>query len=96
MVPFRVAMDSKSPAELSREKFGETIPLLREIIDKYPGTETQIGALVNLGICYESLSRWKEAVAVYERVSQASGSQVSPDAQQFARAHKDWIVANRL
>ena len=96
MVPFRVAMDSKNPAELTREKFGETIPLLREIVDKYPGTETQIGSLVNLGICYESLSRWKEAVAVYERVSQGSGSQVSPDAQRFAQAHKDWIVANRL
>jgi len=96
MVSFRVAMDSENPAKLTREKFAETIPLLKEIIDKYPGTESQIGALVNLGICYENLSRWKDAVALYERVDQEPGSHVTPDAQRFAQTHKDWIVANRL
>ncbi len=92
MIPFREAMSSKDPG-----KFSETISLFEEILDKYPGTESEIGALINMGMCYESLSRWKDAIKVYDRVQEEyERGRTTPEAHTFAKVHRDWITANRL
>ena len=79
------------------EKFRQAIALFQQVVEQYPGTESHTGALVNMGICYESLNRWKEAVAAYDQVYQAwEDGRATAEAYQFARAHKEWITANRL
>ncbi|MCY3762594.1 MAG: tetratricopeptide repeat protein [Gemmatimonadetes bacterium] len=90
--PYREAMADKDP-----EKFRRAIALFQQVVEQYPGTESHTGALVNMGICYESLNRWKEAVAAYDMVYQAyEDGKATAEAYQFARAHREWITANRL
>ncbi len=90
--PYRAAMAGKD-----REKFQQAIALFQQIVEQYPGTESHTGALVNMGVCYESMNRWKEAVATYDKVYQAyEDGRATTDAYQFAKAHREWITANRL
>jgi outer membrane assembly lipoprotein YfiO len=68
------------------------------VVTKYPGTESETGALSNMGIAYEELGEWQKAANAFDKVMkkfEASGS-VSQDAFTFAKAHKDYIVANKL
>jgi len=89
---FREALASKD-----LEKFEEAARLFQEIVRKHPGTESAVGALSNMGICYEYLKNWKRAVSVYDRViAMYEQGKASPEAYRFAKAHRDWIVANRL
>lgn len=81
-----------------KDKFREAIEGFNEITQKYPGTESEIGALSNMGVCYESLGEWRKAVGVYDRVLNSFDG---PDAEQqeayrFARMHKEWIETARL
>ncbi len=68
------------------------------VISKYPNTESEIGAYSNAGICYEALSDWKKAAEAYDQVMKRyeEGAVVGLEAYNFARLHKDYIVANRL
>ncbi len=81
-----------------KTKFREAIGSFTEIAQKYPKTESAIGALSNMGVCYESLGEWKKAVAVYdqvlERFSEEDGQR--EEAYRFAQMHKNWIVSTRL
>ena len=81
----------------NRQALARFIPRLQEVLTAYQETESGIGALNNMGIAYESLNKWKEAVAVYDQVIARSKSEaVSPEAYRFAQQHRDWIVAYRL
>ena len=80
------------------DKFRKAIDGFTEITQKYPGTESEIGALSNMGVCYESLGEWRKAVGVYDQVLNNFDG---PDAEQqeayrFARMHKEWIETARL
>jgi tetratricopeptide (TPR) repeat protein len=74
------------------------VEIFEKVVDQYPNTESEIGALSNMGICYEELSRFQDAIKVYEKVMQKyeDGLGVSYEAFKFAQMHKDYIVANRL
>jgi len=81
-----------------KTKFREAITGFTEIAQKYPKTESAIGALSNMGVCYESLGEWKKAVEVYDQVlgrfSEEEGKR--EEAYRFAQMHKDWIVSSHL
>ena len=78
--------------------YKEAAGLFLDVVTKYPNTESEIGAWSNMGICYESMSQWQEAIDAYQNVIDKfeSGADVSQDAFTFARMHKDYIVANRM
>ena len=92
VVDFRQAMTNKDEESLRR-----ILSRMKNLAEEYSGTETELGVLNNMGISYESLNEWREAVGVYERVIDRHEAGIgTPDAHQFAKQHRDWIVANRL
>jgi len=78
-------------------KYDEAAKGFIEIIEKYPGTESEIAARANLGICYENLHEWRKAVETYdELMKMIEGNPDELDAYRFAKTHKEWIEQNRL
>ncbi|MFC1512024.1 tetratricopeptide repeat protein [Candidatus Latescibacterota bacterium] len=78
--------------------FRQAAEIFQRIVEQYPDTESEIGAWSNMGICYEALSRWQDAISAYDQVINKfeEGADVSQDAFTFARMHRDYIVANRM
>jgi len=78
--------------------YNEASSIFEMIVESYPNTEAEIGAYSNMGICYEALSRWQDAIDAYDSVIERyeQGAAVSDEAFNFARMHKDYIEANRL
>ncbi len=69
----------------------------KEIIEKYPDTYTQLAAYCNLGLTYEILRQWPQAVENYDQtLARGEGDIENSDVVNFARLHRDWIVENRL
>ena len=92
-----LGLDKEAKRDEARRKFEEAVPLFVALMEKYPGTEVEVGALSNLGICYEFLRRWKEAVRTYDKViALYEQEKASREAFQFAKGHRDWIVTSRL
>ena len=87
---FAQALEEQDPAQFRRAAAG-----FAEVARDYPGTESEIGALSNMGVCYESLGQWKEAVQVYDQVLSRLADEQA-EAYRFARMHKEWIETNRL
>jgi tetratricopeptide (TPR) repeat protein len=70
---------------------------LAKIIEEYPGTEIWAGALANLGMSYESLNRWKDAVKVYQQLLETYGEGAeNVGTVVFAKEHLNWIMTYRL
>jgi len=90
---FSQAQDSKDP-----NHYRQAVSIFEGIGEKYPDTESGIGAFSNMGICYEALGRWQDAIEAYDKVMMIyeEGGEVSDEAFNFARMHKDYIIANRL
>ena len=89
-------MDSAEATQNNRF-YEEAISVFDQVRQEYPGTESEIGALSNKGVCLEGLNRWREAVEVYDEVIKLfEAKQATKDAYQFAKAHRDWIVSSRL
>jgi TolA-binding protein len=77
--------------------FREAVQVFDQVQERFPGTESEIGALSNMGVCYEGLGEWREAVEVYEQVIGLYEEQLATkEAFQFAKSHRDWIVSTRL
>ncbi|MBT6149370.1 MAG: tetratricopeptide repeat protein, partial [Gemmatimonadetes bacterium] len=77
--------------------YRRAIEIFRQVRDAYPGTESEIGAISNMGVCLESIGRWQEAVDLYDEVIVLyEKERATREAFQFARAHRDWIVSTRL
>ena len=92
-----MALDKKGEGDEATRKFEAVIPQLKELMEKYPGTEVEVGALSNLGICYEFMRRWNEAVQTYDKViALFEQDKASEEAFRFAKGHRDWIVSTRL
>ena len=99
MVLFSEALSLWKEAETATavKKFRQVVPLFVSLIERFPDTEVEVGALTNLGVCFEFLSQWKEAVLTYERViSLFEDEKASQEAYKFAKGHRDWIVTSRL
>ena len=70
---------------------------LKELAARYPGTYTQMAAYCNLGMAYENLRKWAQAVAYYDKALQQAGDDPAHyDVVTFSHEHRDWIVENRL
>lgn len=92
-----LSLDKQAKGGEAVRRFEEAVPLFVALMEKYPGTEVEVGALSNLGICYEFLRRWKDAVQTYDRViALYEEEKASQEAFQFAKGHRDWIVTSRL
>jgi TolA-binding protein len=92
-------MDSADAATGDRQKeyFERAITAFRDISARYPGTESELGALSNMGVCLEGLRQWRDAVEVYDQViAMHEDKRASKEIFQFVKAHKDWIVTTRL
>jgi len=78
--------------------YRQAAEIFKVIVANYPDTEAEIGAYSNLGVCFEALDRWQDAIDAYDKVIQKyeEGADVNEEAFKFARMHKDYIVANRL
>ena len=89
-------MDS---AEVTKETqyYQQAVEIFQDVIDNYPGTESEVGALSNMGVCLEGLGKWQQAVEVYDRVIQLfEEKRATRDAFLFAQSHRDWIISTRL
>jgi len=79
------------------EFYEEAINVFTGIVEEYEGTESALGALSNMGVCLEGVGKWNEAVRVYDQViDMYEKEEATRDAYQFARSHRDWIIASRL
>ena len=88
-----LSLEKEAKRDEAVRKFEEAAPLFVALMEKYPGTEVEVGALSNLGICYEFLRRWREAVQTYDKViALYEQEKASQEAFQFAKGHRDWIV----
>ena len=99
MVVFSEALSLEKEAKTAEavEKFRQVVPLFVSLKERFPDTEVEVGALSNLGVCFEFLRQWKEAVQTYDRViSLFAEERASQEAYQFAKGHRDWIVTSRL
>lgn len=94
----QASVDYKRAMSLLEEKqYQEAIDGLQEIIENYPGTYTELAAYCNLGLAYEILREWQEAVDNYRLVAEKGGDRPeNADVVTFAQSHSDWIVENRL
>ena len=89
-------MDS---ADVTQEQryFEEAIEVFKEVMERYPETESALGSLSNLGVCLEGLNKWQDAVAVYDQIiGLYEDKRASREAFQFAKSHRDWILSTRL
>ncbi len=93
---FEIFSQAQDSANL--DFYRQAVSIFEQIVSNYSNTESEIGALSNMGICYEALSSWKEAIDAYETVIKRyeEGAVVSDEAFTFAKMHRDYIVANRL
>lgn len=79
------------------KQYQEAVDSLKGIIEKYPGTYTELAAYCNLGLAYEIVRQWVVAAENYRVVVEKGGdSPEHADVVSFARMHRDWIVENRL
>lgn len=89
-------MDSAEAAQ-DNALFERAVAIFEQVRRQYPGTESELGALSNMGVCLEALGRWRDAVALYDEViALFEGRRATREAFQFAKAHRDWIVSTRL
>ena len=92
-----IALMDSAEAAGQDEYYRQAIAVFEAVIAEYPGTESEIGALSNMGVCLEELGRWQDAVGAYDRViGMFEEERATRDAFQFAKAHRDWIVSARL
>jgi len=78
-------------------EYDKAISGFEKIIEKYPGTHTELAAYCNLGLAYEIMRQWPEAAENYQKIlEKGKDSPENADAVRFAKLHRDWIVENRL
>jgi tetratricopeptide (TPR) repeat protein len=94
---FTLFSQAKEKADLNL--YRQSAELFEAILKKFPGTESETGSLANLGVAYEEIGEFQKAVNVYDRLMkkyESAGGNVSLDAFNFARAHRAYIMTNKL
>jgi len=78
--------------------YRQAAEIFARVAKEYPFTEAEIGAYSNLGRCYEELEEWAKAVEAFDMVMRRyeEGEEVAMEAYNFARSHKQYIVANKF
>ena len=92
-----LALMDSAEAQNNEQHFRAAIAVFDQMIERYAGTESAIGALSNKGVCLEGLGQWRSAVEVYDEVIELyENEKATRDAYQFAKTHREWIVTSRL
>ena len=92
-----IALMDSAEATKETQYYQQAVEIFQDVIDNYPGTESEVGALSNMGVCLEGLGKWRQAVEAYDRVIQLfEDKRATRDAFLFAQSHRDWIVSTRL
>jgi tetratricopeptide (TPR) repeat protein len=74
------------------KKYLAAIEAFQGIIEEYPGSDVVVGAWANIGASYEQLSRWDDALEIYNKLIVLYGdSPQHQDAVAFAMEHREWI-----
>ena len=78
--------------------YRQAAEIFNSVVTQFPNTESEIGAYSNMGICFEALGEWQKAADAYDQVMKRyeEGATVGLEAYNFARLHKDYIIANRF
>ena len=92
-----IALMDSAEATKQDQYYQQAVQIFQDVVEDYPGTESEIGALSNMGVCLEGLGEWKNAVSAYDQVIlMFEEKKANRDAFQFAKSHRDWIVSTRL
>jgi len=105
--PYQVALqlvptEGTDPAK-KKQNAPRAIPILNEVISTYPNTDVADLSYVQLGLCYEALEQWDNAVNAYGRLlkkyTDAKGNPIVPytdnvvSAVEFAKNRRTQIMA---
>jgi TolA-binding protein len=79
------------------EDYKKAVVGLKGVVEKYPGTYTELAAYVNIGLAYEHLGQYPEAAEYYQKVlEKGEGAFEHVDVITFAKSHLDWIVGKKM
>jgi len=79
------------------EEYKKAVAGLKTVVEKYPGTYTELAAYVNIGLAYEYLGQYPEAAEYYQKVlEKGEGAFEHVDVITFAKSHLDWIVGKKM
>ena len=79
------------------EDYKKAVVGLKAVVEKYPGTYTELAAYVNIGLAYEYLGQYPEAAENYQKVlAKGEGGLEHVDVVTFAKSHLDWIVGKKM
>lgn len=79
------------------EEYKKAVVGLKTVVEKYPGTYTELAAYVNIGLAYEYLGQYPEAAEYYQKVlEKGEGAFEHVDVITFAKSHLDWIVGKKM
>ncbi|MBW7887300.1 MAG: tetratricopeptide repeat protein [Bacteroidetes bacterium] len=78
------------------EQFKEAIPLLENVIKKYPDADVRYACEANIASAYEELGQRKKALEMFTEIIKKYSEK--PEAQMvvfFAEQHKRWIESGK-
>jgi tetratricopeptide (TPR) repeat protein len=79
------------------EEYKKAVAGLKAVVEKYPGTYTELAAYVNIGLAYEYLGQYPEAAEYYQTtLAKGEGGLEHVDVLTFAKSHLDWIVGKKM
>jgi len=84
-------------ARYDAQDYAGAIQLLQQVIDQYPGTPSEAAARCNLGMAFQQLQQWDQALRQYEEAIALLQSR--PEEQQalkFAQQNRAWIAEHIL
>ncbi|MDQ1316431.1 MAG: Tetratricopeptide repeat protein, partial [Candidatus Poribacteria bacterium] len=89
--------------ELKKQNAPKAIPILNNIISTYPDTDVADLSYVQLGLCYESLEQWDNAISAYgkllKKYTDSKGNPIIPysdnvvAAVEFAKGRRTSIMS---
>jgi tetratricopeptide (TPR) repeat protein len=89
--------------DVKRQNAPRAIPILNDIISTYPNTDVADLSYVQLGLCYESLEQWDNAISAYgkllKKYTDSKGNPVVPYSEnvvaavEFAKGRRTSIMA---
>jgi tetratricopeptide (TPR) repeat protein len=89
--------------DIKRQNAPKAIPILNNIISTYPNTDVADLSYVQLGLCYESLEQWDNAISAYgkllKKYTDSKGNPIIPysdnvvSAVEFAKGRRNSIMS---